>query len=251
MPEDNIQDSHSQPDPRDLEIARLKALADSYAPYESIKNSLEQDPGKYFAVQAALTGQQQQATQAQPHQQEAPMTAEQLENLKQEFFANPVGMAAKIADIARQQALQEFASEAAPIMSTQADMFIDNFKSRKAAEDPMFKTIAPLFDREMGDVNRTALLRQSSTERQRVLQLRWDAAAAAAYRSAAEKRDREQAQSLGDGSGSGAGGAGRKAKSVFEKDPAVFGLTQRLIDQGLLTEKDLEDAESEMEYENS
>jgi hypothetical protein len=250
MPDETPQTDTTQVDPRDAEIQRLKALADSYAPLEGIRTQLEADPGKYFAVQAALSGSGQSAQTAQTQQQQAaPLSAEQLESMKQEFFQNPVQMAARIADVARQQALAEFANEAAPIISMNADMLVDNFKQRKASEDPMYKTIAPIFDREMGDINRTALLRQSSTERARALELRWNSAAAQAYRSAAEIRSREQAQNLGGGTGGG--DQGRKAKSIFEKDPAVMGLTQRLIDQGLISPKDLEDAESEIEYENS
>lgn len=239
------------PDPRDAEITRLKAIADSYAPLEGVRDALAADPGKYFAVRDALNGAPAPQPAAQPVQPAAPLSAADLAAMKQEFWDQPVQMAAKIADIARREALAEFSAEAAPIIATTSDLFIETFKSRKAAEDPMYKTIAPLFEREMGDVNRTGLLRLPPAERQRTLELRWGSASNLAFRAASEKVERERAQNLGGGSGGGDDASSKKSKSIFDRDEGLNQLAQRLAAQGLLSDEDIKNAESEMEYENS
>jgi hypothetical protein len=187
---------------------------------------------------------------AQQHQQNNTLTPEQLAALNEQARENPVAVMAQIAALAANQSRAQFADEAGPVITTTADMYIGQFKSHKASDDPLYKQILPEFDKQLADVNRRGLLNLSDTDRSRILSLRWDAAAANVYRKAAEKAQKNQPPNTGGG-GAGGGSNPPAKKTVFEKaDPQISALALRLKAQGLLSDEDLASIDTEIDAEN-
>jgi hypothetical protein len=229
------------------ELAELRALRTKYKPLEGIAEELESDPSKIYRLRAALEGRygDDNAYNNRPQQnnQPPPLTPEQLAELNRQFYENPAGFAAQIAQEAARRQMNDFANQAGPVVETTADLFIETFKNGKAGEDSLYKQILPEFNKQIHDINRRSFLAKSAAERQRDLDLRWQSAAAAVFRKAASVKEREEAVNIGKGGGSS---APAKKATVFSKDPLVGGLAAQLG----LTEEEMADIQSSIDEEN-
>ncbi len=220
---------------------RLDALGD-------IPDKLEADPSKIYNLRAALEGRFEDPDRGHQRQQPPPqLTPEQIAELNQQFWNNPAQMTAEIARQAAAAQIGQAAQQFTPYTSATGDLFIDNFKSRKSS-DPLYKTILPVFETQIRDINRTALLQMNEGARQRELTLRWDAAAAQVYRKAAETAEREKPPNMGT---SGGGGGQTPPQTVFDKDPKTAALYAKFKAQGILSDDDMKDILAEIELENS
>lgn len=236
------------PDPRDEELARLREQALKFQPLQSFADALETDPSKIYALQAAMRGDgPPQQQQYQPPPQNAPLTEEQIRELNARALQDPARFMAEVAQQAVRNGLSEFAGSASPYITTTAELFIETYKNSKAS-NPLYKQILPAFEKELRDINKQTLLSMAEGERRRALELRWASAEAAVYRKAAESGG-SKPSNLGSG-GSGGSSTPAKKPSVFERDAGVNALTQRLIDQGLLTEADVTASQNEIDEEN-
>jgi len=228
------------------ELAELRALRAKYKPLEGIAEELETDPSKIYRLRAALEGRygDDNAYSNRPQQQQpAPLTPEQLAELNRQFYENPAGLTAQIAQEAARRQMNDFANQAGPVVETTADLFIETFKNGKAGEDSLYKQILPEFNKQIHDINRRNFLAKSAAERQRDLELRWQSAAAAVFRKAAAVKEREEATNIGKGGGSA---APAKKATVFSKDPLVGGLAAQLG----LTEEEMAEIQSSIDEEN-
>jgi hypothetical protein len=248
MPEDLDPQTETQVDPRDEELTRLRALASQFQPLESIREALDANPEKIYALQAALRGETQQAPQRPVQEQNRQLSPEEIRELNARALSNPAEFMAAVAQQAVNNGLARLGQEATPYMTTTAELFIETFKNGKSS-DPLYKQIVPHFEKELRDINKQTLLSMAEGERRRALELRWQSASAAVFRKAAEGK--QSPQNLGGGSGGGGGSAPQKKQTAFERDPGVAALTQRLIDQGLLSKEDIDNSEREIEEENS
>jgi hypothetical protein len=230
------------------EMEALREKAKRFDALGDIPDRLEADPSKIYNLRAALEGRVDDPNQVHQRQQPPPqLTQEQINELNQQFWQNPAQMAAEIARQAAANQIGQAAQQFTPYTSATGDLFIDNFKSRKSS-DPLFKTILPVFEQQIRDVNRTALLQMNEGARNRELNLRWDAAAAQVYRKAAESAEREKAPNMGGGSGTG---APTPPQTVFDKDPKTAALFNKFKGQGLLSDEDMAAILADIELENS
>lgn len=239
--------NQAQPDLDQAELARLRELATKFAPLAGIAEALEADPSKYFAVEAALRGQQltQPQTQNQPQRQQ--LTPEQLAEVDARFQASPTQTSYDIAKIAAREVQQEILQQANPLMGATGDLMIDSFKNGKSGSDPLYKQILPLFERQLGDINRQSLIGMSAGDRSRALELRWSAAKSQVYDKAAAQKQNDPPPHIGGGGGAP---IQTKPKTAIERDDTVSGLTAHLKAMGLLTDDDISNVEKEIEAEN-
>jgi len=203
---DEVQDTtqtQAQPDISKEEIERLKAVAARFGPLSSIADALEQDPSRIYAIQAALEGRVPQAAPQSSQQQSAPqLTPQQMEELDNQMRMKPAETIAALTRIAMDQARREVMADAQPLLGTTADLVVQNFKGRKAAEDPLYRQILPLFDAELRDVGLPTLIQMDPATRMRTLELRWNSAAATVFRKAAVSKQADPPPNAG-GSGGG------------------------------------------------
>ena len=249
---DELETDETQVDPQVAaaaqELAELRAMRNKYKPLEGIADELESDPSKIYKLRAALEGRygsdDDYQRRPQQQQQQARLTAEQLAELNRQFYENPAGFAAQIAQEASRRQIEAFANQAGPVVETTADLFIETFKNGKASEDSLYKQILPEFNKQISDINRRSLLGKTPAERQRDLDLRWQSAAAAVFRKAAAIKERDEATNIGKGGGSGA--TPPKKATVFSKDALVGGLAAQLG----LTQEEMDDIQRSIDEEN-
>jgi hypothetical protein len=233
-----------QVDPRDAEIERLKAEAAAYKPLDDIRQALEEDPAKYFAVREALSGNFRQQQQA-PAQQG--MTQAQIDQLNEQAREKPAETFAAIASLIAKQQLGDFVTSLTPAFETAADNMIETFKNRKAADDPYYKQVLPFFEKELRDLRLTDAMNMPAATRRRNLELRWDAAANAAFRKAAASSSGGAAPNMGQGTT--ATQTPPAKRRALDKDSFVRELTQHLIDTGAISAEDAERMNSQLENE--
>jgi hypothetical protein len=167
-------------------------------------------------------------TNLQPRQEEQPRQ-EQLtpaqrkeigEKLQELSLTDPAKYAEVMLNQATQQAYQQIARDAQPLIEATTKRFIKDFKIERAADDKFFKEVSPKFDEEVKDLTSQALLNMGEAAREKELTRRWKAAKADVLDSKVEKaQSRAPFGSAGGGTSVGPSpGRGEKVKVVTLED---------------------------------
>jgi hypothetical protein len=191
-------------------------------------------------------------------EQLAQLTPEQRAALDLQIQANPTGTMFELASMIADEKMQHFAQQANPFMQQTGDLFVDQYITRKSASEPMFTKIEPLFRQELDDVDLRELLTLPAHQRERQLNLRWQAAEAKVYRKAASEAPRPDPPVISGGGYRGSGAAGPKPKraegAVFAdpnlaRDPGLSALVATMKRRGNWTDADTDEIEAT--YEDS
>jgi len=230
------------------ELVRLRALAQKFSPLEGIAEELDADPSKIYALRAALAGGSPQGnTQQSPAPSSPQLTQEQIDELNRQATEKPAEFMYRAAQLVADQKIAQFLEQAKPVLEAAGDNSVEWFKSKKAGTDKLFKQIEPLFDKQMRDIDRRALLGATPEQRQRALELRWQAASAEVFRAAmVANTPKDPPPNLGDSRGGGGGSSNAKKSSAFERDPELA----RLASVSGLTADEIADIEKAIAEEN-
>lgn len=189
------------------------------------------------------------------------LTPEQRAELESRIAANPVGSTIDLAELMAAEQIDAFTRQAQPFMETTGHLYVDNFITQKSNTDPYFKQVAPLFRDQLNDMDMRALLQLPQDARQRQLNLRWDAAMAAATRKAGGRMEvRHDPPPIGGSSQSGGGGGGGKrergtvavgrvfADPALDRDEGLTAIVANMKRRGTITDADI--AEIEETYQD-
>jgi hypothetical protein len=185
-------------------------------------------------------------------QQLAMLTPEQRAQLDLQIAANPTAAMMNLAEMMTNERMEEFAQHANPYMQTSGDLFVENFITQKSGQDVMFSKIEPIFRKELSDIDVRALLQLPANQRQRQLNLRWDAAAAGLYRKAAASAPKPEPPQMGGGGAPGRRALGKRPEGAIfanpdlQKDEGLNQLIATMKRRGSLTDEDVEAIESEV-----
>jgi hypothetical protein len=218
------------------EFERLKAEAARMRPFHDIASELEANPSKYLAVRAALEGRFPGAAETQPQPQYQPqLTEEQKQRLNEEFQLRPAEMTAAAAQLVARQEQEAFYRKMVPVIEAAGEGLVESFRAKKS-KDPLYDQVSEQFEKEMGDVNREALLRAPAKIRQREMDLRWNAAKAKVLDEAmleAAKKVHDRPRAMGGGGGS----TPSPLKTKLDSNPDLVRLARAT---GAISREDLE-----------
>lgn len=228
------------------QLAEANTRLGRYKSLDFLADELEKNPDKIHDVRAAITGKRvergltEHDTPPLREEKKGPKTLleaiqqmpkEQREKLETLRTESPLEYDAALADIAANMRVESFARASQPIIDQTVTNAIKDFKGDKAGE-AIYKHALPYFDQEMRDFDRDQFYGMTETARNRQLELRWSAAKAKAYDTAAEKRrpttPRNTGPSNGGGSGGGSGGSfARERATDLESNTALAELAER------------------------
>jgi hypothetical protein len=179
-------------------------------------------------------------------QQIAALSPEQRQQIEAAIAQNPLAGSLEIAEMIAREQTQEIMAQARPLIEMSGDSFIENFIAQQVG-DPLYRQVSPLFRKSLAHYDRAGMVNRAAAERVADLQMRWDAAAAQVYRSAATSGVRPNAQPPVLPSGSAVGApapASPRGRSVIDADPGLQELVARLKGKGLLSDADITDVEN-------
>ena len=155
-----------------------------YEQFKPFMDAFDGDPSKAFkaAMEGKIGGQPPQPPpQYQPPPQEQQQwTDEQLREANAKAFAalaeNPLGVLAQLQQTAEQRAYDRVVRDAAPILDSNGDRLVRDFKKDKKDEDPYYKMVVGEFENEMEDLPPGELIRMTPAQQRKELDRRYAAA---------------------------------------------------------------------------
>ena len=148
----------------------------------------------------------------------------------EELFADPQAALKKVIG----GMLQEYAPMVEQFAGNYAGVSIDSFKKDKKGDDPLYAGVAPLFDKQVGTLNKSWLGQLKSDQLAEVLTTAYDAAYGKYVQEQARKKRAAKPTNLGGGGGAGVTPKGRTLADI---DPAAYhmavqgGWTQEQVDE--------------------
>jgi hypothetical protein len=143
------------------------------------------------------------------------------------FFQDPEAAIKKVLN-------KQFAAELGPLaeraLGNVAGVSIDSFRSLKRS-DPLFAGVEPIFEKEVGQLNKSWLGRLTNEQLTQTLNKAWDASVGAYVQVERAKKVASKAKNLS----SSTGGGTTTAKTLAEINPAAY----RTAMQGGLSDEDM------------
>lgn len=92
------------------------------------------------------------------------------------FLADPIGAAKKFAQLQAAHQEKVFEQRAQPFVRSQGALFVEQFKTRMAAQDPWYKDVVVGFSENMKSYNLAAIAQANEGEREQAFFMAWNAA---------------------------------------------------------------------------
>lgn len=219
-PDENLSDDEKAERARDAELATGRAAVETLNKFKPFVDALESDPSKVFDFRAVMEGKKPGDAAPVVTREVAPqLTAEQLEDLnaklQAEWVNNPAAVMAWLKNNAKNEALEEFRTAAAPVIDAVGGGFVDAFKRLKKENDRFYPLVLAKFEEEIDDLKPGVMLNMTAAQRNRELDRRWNAAKGEIL----DKKIKPQtthATSAGNGTSMGPSGGGKRGEKVVE-----------------------------------
>jgi hypothetical protein len=112
----------------------------------------------------------------------ANLTPQQIREINEQLTdeiitkGNPLGVISAISEQSANAKLDQFRKQAEPFMREATEGFIDRFRSRKRDDDPLYKNVVSEFEKQIEDVDLSALITKPKADQTKTLDLYWNAA---------------------------------------------------------------------------
>jgi hypothetical protein len=231
--DENLTDEEKAERARAQELETGRAAVETLGKFRPFIDALENDPSKVFDFRAVLEGKKPGDPAPVVTRDVAPqLTAEQLEDLnaklQAEWVNNPAAVMAWLKNNAKNEALEEFRTAAAPVIDAVGGGFVDAFKRLKKENDRFYPLVLAKFEDEIDDLKPGVLLNMTPAQRNRELDRRWNAAKGEVL----DKKIKPQtthATSAGNGTSMGPSGGGKRGEKVVELSETEKGILVRTL----------------------